>query len=229
MDGKSMVSDYGFQDRVGLDTSNPESRCACILLLDTSGSMAGQSIVALNDGLHAFKSALSQDSLSLLRVEVCIITFGGSVSVVQDFIGAAKFNPPTLSASGGTPMGSAINVALDKLDARKQLYRSAGLTYYRPWIFLITDGAPTDGDVWQTSAQRIHTLESQKKVAFFCVGVEQADMNILSQISSRQPVKLRDLNFREMFLWLSNSLGAVSRSNPGDEVPLQSPSGWANV
>lgn len=54
-------------------------------------------------------------------------------------------------------------------------------------------------------------------------------MNILSQLSNRQPVRLRELNFREMFVWLSTSLTNVSHSNPSDEVPLQTPLGWGQV
>ena len=103
------------------------------------------------------------------------------------------------------------------------------LGYFRPWIFLITDGAPTDGDLWRTAAQRVHKEETAKKVAFFAVGVEGADMNVLKQISQRQPVSLQGLNFQEMFVWLSNSLTKVSHSEPNAEIPLQSPLGWGKV
>lgn len=214
-------------DRVGLDTSNPEPRCPCVLLLDTSSSMSGQRISELNAGLKTLKAALSEDKLAMLRVEIAIITFGGSVNVVQDFVTVEQFTPPSLTVSGNTPMGTAINTSLDKLQERKQLYRSNGLAYYRPWIFLITDGAPTD--TWETAAKRVQNAENDKKVAFFSVGVEEADINILNQISTRQPLKLKGLNFQEMFVWLSSSLTSVSHSNPGDKVPLQAPMGWTEV
>ena len=216
-------------DRVELDTSNPEPRCPCVLLLDTSGSMGGNPITELNAGLQVFKQSLCADDLTMLRVEVAVITFGGAVDIVQDFVTADQFQPPHLSVQGDTPMGSAINVALDHLDARKQNYQRSGLGYFRPWVFLITDGAPTDGDLWRTAAQRVHKEEAAKKVAFFAVGVEGADVNVLKQISQRQPVSLRGLNFREMFVWLSNSLIKVSHSEPDAEIPLQSPLGWGKV
>ncbi len=216
-------------DRIELDTSNPEPRCPCILLLDTSGSMSGEPIAELNAGLKVFKDALSEDLLAMSRVEVAIITFGGSVKVVQEFVGVSEFVPPVLSTSGLTPMGAAIQLGLEKVNERKQLYRSNGLGYFRPWMFLITDGEPTDDGVWQTAAQSIRAMEADKKVAFFSVGVQQANMTKLSQISSRQPLHLNGLNFSEMFVWLSSSLTSVSHSTPGEDVPLQSPLGWATV
>jgi uncharacterized protein YegL len=216
-------------NRVELDTSNPEPRCPCILLLDTSGSMAGDPIQELNNGLQVFQTNLRGDDLTMLRVEVAVITFGGSVEIRQDFTTADQFQPPTLQATGDTPMGAAINVALDQLDARKKTYQNSGLSYFRPWVFMITDGAPTDGDAWRTAAQRIKQAEDSKGVAFFAVGVKGADMNILKQISVRQPLNLTGLNFREMFVWLSNSLSSVSHAEPDAEVPLQAPAGWGAV
>ena len=207
---------------------NPEPRCPCVLLLDTSGSMGGAPIQELNAGLKAFQEALLEDSLAKLRVEVAIITFGEGVTLAQDFVTAENLQVPTLYADGLTPMGTAINLALDKLDERKQTYKTNGISYYRPWVFLITDGEPTDQ--WQPAAGRVQQAEAGKKVAFFAVGVgEGVNTNVLAQISPRQPIGLKGLQFKEMFVWLSSSLTSVSNSRPDENVPLQSPLGWGNV
>jgi uncharacterized protein YegL len=71
--------------------------------------------------------------------------------------------------------------------------------------------------------------EAKKSVAFFTVGVQGADMNTLSQVSSRQPLPLQGLYFRELFVWLSQSLTSVSHSQVGQDVFLQTPSSWAKV
>ena len=215
-------------EQVQLNDGNPEPRCPCVLLLDTSGSMSGAPIQQLNQGLAALQSSLAEDEVALLRVDLAIITFG-PVQLAQDFVNAGQFTPPTLRAGGDTPLGGAVQLALDQLEARKQIYRNNGLTYYRPWIFLMTDGQPTDGTVWQNAALRVKEAESKKKVAFFSVGVQGANMQMLAQLSLRQPLHLQALKFRELFTWLSTSLTSVSHSTPTQEVPLQSPLSWAEV
>jgi uncharacterized protein YegL len=209
---------------------NPEPRCPCVLLLDTSGSMQGASLSALNQGLHTFRDDLARDSLAARRVEVAIVTFDSTVTVVQDFVTADQFEPPTLTAQGMTHMGSAIHKALDMIQARKAQYRAHGVVYYRPWVFMITDGAPQGeaDSIVERATQRLQEDENQKRVAFFAVGVEDADMTRLRQIVVRSPVKLTGLNFGEMFVWLSASMQKISQSKPDDQVALPPP-GWGTV
>lgn len=217
-------------DQIVFDTNdfadNPEARCPCLLLLDVSGSMSGLPLAELNAGLTQFKDELAGDVLATKRVEVAIVTFG-PVKVELPFTGASVFYPPVLQAQGDTPMGSAITQALKLVDDRKAEYRSNGISYYRPWVFLITDGSPTDS--WQAAAAAVREGESSKKFAFFAMGVKGANMEILRQISVRAPLALDGLRFRELFSWLSNSLRSVSRSTPGTDVAIEPPMGWASV
>jgi uncharacterized protein YegL len=229
---------------------NPEPRCPVVLLLDTSGSMQGHPIAELNEGLRAFGAAVKADRLASLRVEVAILTFGGDVQAIdvkggdpqrgtgakpervaldaqQAFVTVDRFLPPTLSARGGTPMGGAVSTALTLLRERKEIYKQNSLDYFRPWMFLITDGKPTDA--WQSAAHQVKEEEDRKGVIFFGVGVEGADMKTLAQFSDqRQPLKLRGLAFEELFQWLSKSLSAVAHSKPGEMVPLPAV-GWAQA
>ena len=205
---------------------NPEPRCPCLLLLDTSGSMSGEAIAELNAGIKSFYNELQGDSLAIKRVEVALMTFG-PVRVISEFNTAECFFDPQLEAVGDTPIGEAIRKGIELIRARKEQYRANGISFYRPWIFLITDGAPTDE--WQSAAALVREGEQSKAFAFFTLGVNKADMRILKQISVREPVKLQGLKFREFFQWLSNSMKSASRSNPGDRIQLAPPLGWSEI
>ena len=217
-----------FADMTFVD--NPEPRCPCVLLLDTSTSMAGASIDQLNAGLRQFQKELANDALASQRVEIAVITFG-PVKVVQDFITADLYAPTELRAEGDTPIGGAISEALELIRLRKQQYQANGIAYYRPWVFLITDGAPTDR--WEAAAKCIKEGERLKSLSFFSVGVDGADMTTLEHLSVRAPLKLRGVMFRELFRWLSNSLSGVSHSQVGDRLllpnPDTTPKGWASI
>ena len=110
---------------------------------------------------------------------------------------------------------------------RKKEYKDHGIAYYKPWIILITDGAPTDE--WADAAREVREGETGKSFAFFAIGVEGANMDILKQISFRSPMKLKGLMFREFFMWLSASMKMVSSKNPGSAINLLPPSGWSEL
>jgi uncharacterized protein YegL len=209
---------------------NPEPRCPCVLLLDTSGSMRGEPIQALATGLAAFREELLKDSLARRRVEVAVVTFGGVVRVEQDFVTVDRFQVPFLHAEGLTPMGTATLKALDMVEARKVQYKANGVAYYRPWAFLITDGA-AEGEaphVLQQAAARVRAEEAAKRIAFFAVGVEGAEMAQLAALAARPPLKLRGLRFVDLFMWLSRSTQQVANSRVGDQVALP-PVDWGSV
>ena len=221
---------------------NPEPRCPVVLALDTSGSMNGAPILELNQALSTFAAALQADRLASLRVEVAIVTFGGPVKVLSlaesgksvsyeaqnAFVTVDHFSPPKLEASGNTPMGEAVVRALGLLRERKVIYHQSGMDYFRPWLFVITDGKPTDSN-WEAAAEQVKEEEARKGVTFYGVGVENADLDVLAKFSdARPPLKLKGLAFSELFQWLSKSLAVVAHSRPGEQAPLP-PVGWGAV
>ncbi|HET7461980.1 MAG TPA: VWA domain-containing protein [Longimicrobium sp.] len=209
---------------------NPEPRCPCVLLLDTSGSMQGAPLDAMLAGLEAFRFDLAVDPLAARRVEIAVVAFDNRIRVVQDFVPPDRFDIPFLNAEGMTYVGAAIEKALDMVEERKARYRAYDVAYYRPWIFLVTDGEPQGEapDAVQKAVNRLRDAEQRKQVAFFAVGVENANMEALAKISVRQPLRLKGLDFREMFVWLSRSMQSVAHSRPDETVKL-APTGWAEL
>ena len=118
--------------------------------------------------------------------------------------------------------------ALSLIRNRKDELRAEGVHLFRPWIVLISDGAPND-DGWEQAAAAAVAEERRKGVVVYPIGVKkEADMTVLSRFSVRRPLKLRGLDFPALFKWLSTSLGSVARSQPGDEIQLQDPrDAWA--
>ncbi len=125
---------------------NPERRCPVVLVLDTSASMRGEAIRQLNAGLQQLARDLQRDPLASLRVELAVVSFGGTVSTVDvregrghniaadpalAFVTVDAFKPPTLRASGDTPMGTAVQQGLDLLRGRKSLFKEGGVPYFQ--------------------------------------------------------------------------------------------------
>ena len=208
---------------------NPESRVACVIVIDISGSMNGRPIEEVNNGLINFGQQIEQEELTSLRADIAIIAFNHEHQIVREFGQHVDFSKSQLTAFGGTRMAPPINAALDMIDARKKQYRNAGIPYYRPIIMLITDGHPEHDSQEQMAAvgRRIKEAERNKNVTFFPIGTESADMTVLAELSNLPPKTLEGTNFIKLFEWLSNSISAISQSQMGDEVELPSTDGWS--
>ena len=202
-------------------TDNTSQRLPCVLVLDGSGSMAGEPIEQLNAGLKILEEELKNDDTAAQRVQLLVVRFGGNdeVETIGDWSDALDFSAPTIEANGLTPLGTAMQTALEKIEAQKENYRAHDIPYNRPWIFLITDGEPTDLD-WEEAASNCRRAEADNKVVIFAIGTEEAEFDALKQFSNRSPVKLDGLKFKELFLWLSRSASSGSKASQDSEVQL---------
>jgi uncharacterized protein YegL len=212
---------------------NSEQRTPLALVLDCSGSMAGQPLEQLNQGLALLEQELKGDSIAAKRVRLMVVTFGGydAAQVTGDWVDAMEFVAPALRADGTTPTGAAVDLALAKIEDEKQRFKQAGVAYTRPWLFLMSDGEPTDA--WQAAAGRCRQAEQAHKVAVFPIAVgEAANAATLGEFSGKGAAavkRLTGLKFRELFLWLSTSMKVVSQSRPGGQVQLPATDNWSNA
>ena len=197
-----------------------EPHLACVLLLDTSSSMSGPPINSLNQALQDFKDKVSMDEMAQKRVDIAIIEFNSSVRMVQNFTPISEMLPITLQATGSTAMGEGINLAIDVVKERNRFYNSLGTPVFKPWIFMITDGGPTDSI--ENAISRIQLEESKGshgKLKFFALGTPGYDKNTLFRLTKRV-MELRDTDFSGIFNWMSESMVAISVSRVDAEAPL---------
>ncbi|CAM3895036.1 VWA domain-containing protein [Cereibacter sphaeroides] len=191
--------------------------------------MTGAPITELQEGVSTFFAQLLADDVAEYSAEVAVVTFGGNVDMAVDFAAVTRQTVPSLTAGGMTPMGEAVETALELLHTRKEEYKRAGVDYYQPWLVIMTDGAPTDNI--SKASRLVDDLVREKKLAVFAIGIgKDADMNELAKLSGgRPPLKLKGLEFGQFFLWLSASVGRVSQSVPGNKVDLDPVAAWASV
>ena len=184
--------------------NNQEQRLPCVLILDTSASMSGNPIEELQSGLDYFAQDVKSDDDASQKVQIMVIKCGGSAEIISNWTDAENFEAPELYADGMTPMGSAVSLAADEIENRKEEYRNNGVSYLKPWVFIMSNGKPSDN--WQSSASNFKQLEKDGKFTVFTIAVGDADQEILSKFSIREPQKLKGIDFKKLFIWLSKSI-----------------------
>lgn len=241
--------------------NNPTPRVPICLCLDKSGSMGavegeyeetGETVFEdgktwkivtggksrmdeLLDGVEEFYDAIRNDEMAVYSAEICIVTFNDDVECVMDFANIERQEEiPELIPKGDTAMGEGVNLALDLLEKRKQEYRDKGVDYYQPWLVIMTDGQSNGSEQeLKRAIQRTNEMVNSKKLTIFPIGIgDEADMSTLNDLSPKRPaLKLKGLNFKEFFVWLSQSVSRVSQSTPGESVKLDVDGikGWAEL
>ncbi len=125
----------------------------------------------LNEGLALLEQELKSDVIAAKRVRILVIQYGAhdEAVVASNWCDAMDFTAPRLEANGTTPTGAAVELALAEIEQEKQRFRQAGVAYTRPWLFLMSDGEPTDR--WQHGAEQARAAEQANKVAIFPIAV----------------------------------------------------------
>jgi uncharacterized protein YegL len=226
-----------FKDFSAESPENYDQKSICCFVVDVSGSMSNSPINELNKGLQEFHSEIAKDTKTANCLEIAIVEFSDYVSTIVQPALVGNFTMPNLTVKGTTKMVDGVREAIQLVESRKQWYKQTGQPYLRPWIILITDGAP-DGDQDVSGlSKEIEQGTKNKNFVFLPIGVQGADMSILNKIAGyfqdndknwkkMSAMKLQGLKFADFFKWVSASMSTVVSSKEGDEVNLSDPSDW---
>lgn len=210
---------------------NKDQKCPVVLLLDTSGSMSGQPIDELNKAIIKLKDDILEDALLSNRLEVGIVAFDDDARVERgiDLI-TPETQLPTLSIGGVTNLVAGMEKAIELVEDRKTFYKANGEQYYRPFIVLFTDGAPTNSaEEIEAIDLKIQTMSDNKKFVFLPFGVEGADMQLLAKLAAQtaderlqnkaKAYKMKDVTkFSEVFAFVSASISGAMQQTTGATV-----------
>lgn len=184
-------------------------RLPVYLLLDTSGSMFGEPIEAVKNGLQMLVTSLRQDPYALETAYVSIITFSSEAKQVVPLTELSQFQIPDITASGTTAMGASLSLLADCIQREVLKGGVDQKGDWKPVIFMLSDGAPTDD-----LASGIKALATVKTGAFVCCAAGQvADTSALKQITEIVVnLDTADSNsIKSFFKWVSSSISVSSQ------------------
>lgn len=185
-------------------------RLPVYLVLDTSGSMSGEPIQAVKNGVQMLVSSLRQDPQALETAYLSVITFDSTAHELVPLTDLPSFQAPNITATGVTAMGEALSLVAEC--AKRDVVKASATQKadWRPMVFLMSDGVPTDD-----FEKGLARFKQEKWGAVVACAVNDADVSILQKIAPESVVQLDTSDSASMsafFKWVTASIGLSSKS-----------------
>jgi len=198
-------------------------RLPVYLLLDCSSSMSGVKIQQVNTGVQTIYQELQNDPRSADTVHISIIPFN-TTAYQMDLVPITQFQPPSLQANGSTALGAALSLLNQSLDNDLIQNQPGKKGDYKPLVFLLTDGMPTDS--WQGEATKLQNRTSNKTANIIAIAIgSDADTSVLHQIANSVLLMtdVNSSNLNALFQWVSASVQTASKAAQGSGQNAQLP------
>jgi uncharacterized protein YegL len=188
-------------------------RLPVYLLLDTSGSMSGEPIEQVKNGMQMLVSSLRQNPHALEVAYLAVITFDSTAKEVVPLTELTAFQVPPISATGGTALGAALTLVADSAKANVTKTTAEKKGDWRPLVFIMTDGQPTDDEAeWKKGLAR---FKQEKWGVVVGCAVNNADVKVLKEIAGEERVVKLDTadsgSMAAFFQWVSASVSVSSQ------------------
>lgn len=189
-------------------------RLPVFILVDTSGSMRGEPVQAINVGLKAMEQALRRDPFALESVHLSLITFDLQARERFPLTPLDQVRMPEIDvpASGATFLGAALKLLVDRVDRDVVRGSAQRRGDWRPMAFVMTDGAPSDSHAYEEAIAAIKQRDFARVVA--CAAGPKARPDALRRLTDTVVTldTLDGAGFAQFFQWVSSSIAAGGRS-----------------
>lgn len=189
-------------------------RLPVYLLLDCSGSMTGQPIESVRQGIKALLGDLRTDPVAVEIAFLSVITFNSTAQQIAPLVELGAFHEPALGAGGSTALGQGLMTLLNCAHAEVRQASETQKGDYKPMVFIFTDGKPTDE--WENAAR---SLSDKRWTVVACAAGPDADPQMLKRITETvvQIDSLKPDDMRAFFKYVSASIRTTSQKL--DTVP----------
>jgi uncharacterized protein YegL len=185
-------------------------RLPVYLLLDCSGSMAGEPIASLEMGCKTLLAELRNDPQALDTVWLSVIAFSSTAETLVPLTEINQFHPPELVAGGTTALGEAVDLLVECIRTEVRPHSQAHKGDWKPLAFILTDGEPTDD--WQPSVESFRRSESATVIA--CGAGAEVNDDVLHRLGDKV-VRLKDTQpgtLSAFMKWVSASVSGANMS-----------------
>jgi uncharacterized protein YegL len=193
-------------------------RLPVYLVLDTSGSMTGEPIESLKNGVQVLISTLRQDPYALETAYLSVITFSTTAQQLVPLTELSTFQMPDLHAAGTTSLGEALNLLAQRVEVEVARTTADQKGDWKPLVFIMTDGEPTDD--WQKGLNEYRKRKFGMVIA--CAAGRAANTNVLKQVTDTvvQLDTADSSTIKAFFKWVSASISTGSQKveSGGQEV-----------